>query len=235
MLLKIADVDTYYGIAQALDKVSLFVEEGEIVTLLGANGAGKTTTLLTVSGVIRPRRGQIRYQDMPINGAKPSSIVKLGIAHCPEGRALFQDMTVLDNLYLGAYLRKDRKQIERDLETVYEHFPRLRERKNQAAGSLSGGEQQMVAIGRSLMSRPTLLLLDEPSLGLSPLLVEGMFGIIKNINEAGKSVLLVEQNAAAALEVAHRGYVMETGRVVFSGTRRDLLNNEGVRKAYLGG
>ena len=235
MLLKLHDIHTYYGIAPALFSVSMDINQGEIVTLLGANGAGKTTTLLTISGIIRSRRGKILFQKQPIHGKKPSVIVKLGIAHCPEERALFPDMTLQDNLNMGAFLRKDRDGIANDIKTVYQHFPVLFARRRQAAGSLSGGEQQMLAIGRALMSRPILLMLDEPSLGLAPLLVEEMFQIIKNINEEGTSVLLVEQNAVAALEVADRGYVLETGKMVYSGTGQELMDNDQVRRAYLGG
>jgi branched-chain amino acid transport system ATP-binding protein len=235
MLLELTEVDTYYGRAQALHRISLTVDEGEIVTILGANGAGKSTTLLTISGILRSRQGTILYRGKPISREKPGMIVKLGLSHCPEGRALFPDMTVLDNLKLGAYLRRDRDGIAKDLERVYEHFPRLFERNGQIAGSLSGGEQQMLAIARSLMSRPTLLLLDEPSLGLSPILVEEMFKIIEDINREGMAVLLVEQNVAAALEVARRGYVLETGKIVFSGNKEELMNNDQVRRAYLGG
>jgi len=235
MLLRLSDIHTYYGIAPALFSVSLNINQGEIVALLGANGAGKTTTLLTISGIVRARSGKILFQNQPIHEKKPSAIVKLGIAHCPEERALFPDMTVQDNLNLGAFSRNDRDGIAKDIKIVYQHFPRLLERRRQVAGSLSGGEQQMLAVARALMSRPTLLMLDEPSLGLSPILVEEIFQIIKNINEEGTSVLLVEQNAMAALEVANRGYVLETGKIVFSGTRQELMNNDQVRGAYLGG
>jgi branched-chain amino acid transport system ATP-binding protein len=235
MLLQLIDVDAYYGRAQALDSISLGVDHGEIVTLLGANGAGKSTALLTISGIVCPRQGKILFQDKPINREKPGAIVKLGIAQCPEGRELFPDMTVEENLRLGAFLRKDTIGITRDIEEVYQHFPVLKERGRQAAGSLSGGEQQMLAIGRALMSSPLLLMFDEPSLGLSPLLVEEMFRIIKKINEAEISVLLVEQNVMAALEIAHRGYVIETGKIVYYGTSQDLMHNDEVKKAYLGG
>ena len=235
MLLEVIEVETYYGRAQALKGISLEVDRGEIVAILGANGAGKSTALLTISGILRPRRGKILYDARPIHRDKPGAIVRLGIAQCPEGRALFPDMTVRDNLVLGAFLRRDRDGIAEDLERVYGHFPKLLERSRQAAGSLSGGEQQMLAIARSLMSRPRLLLLDEPSLGLSPILVEEMFTIIKDINREGTSVLLVEQNVGAALEAAHRGYVLETGKIVFSGTQQELISNDAVRRAYLGG
>lgn len=235
MLLELVNIDTYYGRAKVLHSVSLHVSQGEIVTLLGSNGAGKSTTLLTISGIIRARNGRVLYQDKLINREKPGSIVKLGIAQCPEGREIFPDMTVEGNLMLGAFTRRDRDGITKDLDTVYQHFPRLPERRRQVAGSLSGGEQQMLAIARALMSRPSLLLLDEPSLGLSPILVEEIFRIIHDINQEGTSVLLVEQNAAIALRVANRGYVLETGSVVFSGTQQDLISNDQVRRAYLGG
>jgi branched-chain amino acid transport system ATP-binding protein len=235
VLLELIDVETYYGRAQALRSISLQVGQGEIVAILGANGAGKSTTLLTISGILRPRKGRIAYQGRPIHREKPGTIVRLGISQCPEGRALFPDMTVQDNLGLGAFLRRDREGVAKDLERVFQLFSRLHERRHQSAGSLSGGEQQMLAIGRSLMSRPKLLLLDEPSLGLSPILVEEMFKIIKDINREGTSVLLVEQNVGAALEVAHRGYVLETGKIVFSGTQQELISNDLVRRAYLGG
>ena len=234
-MLQLVDVETYYGRAQALKGISLQVDRGEIAAILGANGAGKSTTLLTISGILRPTRGKILYEDKPIHREKPGTIVRLGIAQCPEGRALFPDMTVQDNLGLGAFVRRDRDGIARDLDRVYQHFPRLLERSRQSAGSLSGGEQQMLAIARSLMSRPRLLLLDEPSLGLSPILVEEMFRIIRDINQEGTSVLLVEQNVGAALEVAHQGYVLETGRMVFSGSQQELVSNDLVRRAYLGG
>ncbi len=235
MLLELIEVDTYYGRAQALKGISLHVDRGEIVAVLGANGAGKSTALLTISGILRSRRGKILYEGKPIHREKPGAIVKRGVAQCPEGRALFPDMTVRDNLTLGAFLRRDRDGIAQDLERVYQHFPKLLERSRQNAGSLSGGEQQMLAIARSLMSRPRLLLLDEPSLGLSPILVEEMFTIIKDINREETSVLLVEQNVGAALEVAHRGYVLETGKIVFSGNQQELINSDLVRRAYLGG
>jgi branched-chain amino acid transport system ATP-binding protein len=235
VLLRLTDVDTYYGRAQTLHGVSLEVGEGEIVTILGANGAGKSTTLLTISGILRARRGTILFQGKSIEKEKPGRIVKMGISHCPEGRELFPNMSVQDNLKLGAFVRTDTQAVGKDLEHVYEYFPRLRERKTQMAGSLSGGEQQMLAIARALMSRPKLLLLDEPSLGLSPLLVEEMYKIIEEINRDGTSILLVEQNVGSALEVARRGYVLETGRVVYSGMKAELQGDERVKKAYLGG
>ena len=235
MLLTLDGVDTYYGRAQALRGLSLAVGRGEIVAILGANGAGKSTTLLTISGLLRARTGRILFEGRSIAREKPTAIVRLGVSHCPEGRALFPEMTVRDNLRLGAFLRRDREAIAADEERVHQRFPRLRERSLQLAGSLSGGEQQMLAIGRALMSRPRLLLLDEPSLGLSPILVQEMVRIIEDINREGTAVLLVEQNVGAALEAAHRGYVMETGRIVVSGTKDELLHNDQVRRAYLGG
>jgi branched-chain amino acid transport system ATP-binding protein len=235
MLLKIINIDVYYGKAQVLHSVSLSVDEGEIVTLLGANGAGKSTTLKAISGIIHPRNGQIVYKNKAINREKPGAIVKLGAALCPEGRELFSEMSVKDNLRLGAFLRRDFAGIEEDIEGVYGHFPRLRERSRQTAGSLSGGEQQMLAIGRALMSHPQLLMLDEPSLGLSPLLIQEVFRIVKNISEKGTSILLVEQNVVASLEIAHRGYVIETGKITLSGTSHELMNNAELRRAYLGG
>ncbi|MCB2192372.1 MAG: ABC transporter ATP-binding protein [Deltaproteobacteria bacterium] len=234
MILEAKNLVTYYGKAQALRDVSLSVGEGQIVTLLGANGAGKTTTLMTISGVIRPKSGSVTYQGRDITNLRPASIVNLGLAHCPEGRALFPDMSVADNLEMGAYLQKGKQEIQAQLEHVYQRFPRLAERRKQMAGSLSGGEQQMLAIGRALMSRPQLLMLDEPSLGLSPLLVEQMFEIILDIRKEGTSVLLVEQNVAAALEVADYGFVLETGRMVFSGSQKELMGNDQIRSAYLG-
>jgi len=235
MLLELIDIDIYYGRAQVLHNVSLCLHQGEIVTLLGANGAGKSTTLLMISGIIQARKGRILFQNTPINREKPGAIVKLGIAQCAEGKELFPNMTVEDNLKLGAFARKDTLGIASDVEDVYQHFPVLKERGRQAAGSLSGGEQQMLAIGRALMSRPKLLMLDEPSLGLSPILVEEMSRIVERINGEGTSVLLVEQNVMAALEIAHRGYVMETGKIVYHGTSQELMHNDEVRKAYLGG
>ncbi len=234
-MLKLTDIDTYYGRAQTLHGLSLEVNEGEIVTVLGANGAGKSTTLLTISGIVRARRGSIVFHGKAIEREKAGHIVKLGISHCPEGRELFPDMSVQDNLKLGAFVRNDAGGVAKDLDHMYSYFPRLSERKNQMAGSLSGGEQQMLAIARALMSRPTLLMLDEPSLGLSPILVEEMYRIIEEINRDGTAILLVEQNVGSALEVANRGYVLETGKVVFSGTRQELQGNEAVKRAYLGG
>jgi branched-chain amino acid transport system ATP-binding protein len=234
VLLKLTEIDTYYGRAQTLHGVSLEVNEGEIVTILGANGAGKSTTLLTISGIVRAKRGSILFEGKAIEREKAGRIVGMGISHCPEGRELFPEMSVQDNLTLGAFVRKD-DGVGKDMDHVYTYFPRLLERKDQMAGSLSGGEQQMLAIARALMGKPKLLLLDEPSLGLSPLLVEEMYAIIEEINRDGMAILLVEQNVGSALEVASRGYVLETGRVVFAGSRDELQGNEAVKRAYLGG
>jgi branched-chain amino acid transport system ATP-binding protein len=232
-MLRVDDVETYYGRIQALKGVTLEVVQGEIVTLLGANGAGKTTTLRTVSGLQHPRVGAVWFEGQDISQVAANKLVTRGIGHAPEGRRIFSRLTVLENLQMGAYTRHADEQRE-DLERVIELFPRLKERLRQLGGTLSGGEQQMLAIGRALMSRPRLLLLDEPSLGLSPLLVQQIFTIISEINEQGTTVLLVEQNALQALSIAHRGYVLQTGRVILADTAAGLAANEGVRKAYLG-
>ncbi len=234
-MLKINEIDVFYGNIQALKGVSLNVNEGEIVTLIGANGAGKTTLLQTISGLIKPKKGTIEYMGKEIHGRPAQQIVRNGISHVPEGRRVFANMTVEENLDLGAFLRKDTKEIKKDLEKVYELFPRLYERKKQQAGTLSGGEQQMLAIGRALMSKPKLLLLDEPSMGLAPLLVKTIFEIIEEINQNGTTILLVEQNAHMALSVAQKAYVIETGRVVVSGTSEELQQSAQIREAYLGG
>jgi branched-chain amino acid transport system ATP-binding protein len=233
-ILQLNDVHTYYGSIHALKGVSLDVHEGEIVTLLGANGAGKSTTLRSINGLNRPRQGQIRFQGRDITSTQAHEIVKRGIAQSPEGRRLFPRMTVTENLEMGAFQRNDRAAIREDMDRVFELFPRLQERRNQKAGTMSGGEQQMCAIGRALMARPKLLLLDEPSLGLAPIFVERIFDIIKQINEQGTSILLVEQNALMALDAAHRGYVLETGRIVLADSAAALKTNEQVRKTYLG-
>ena len=234
-LLELRDVHTYYGHVHALKGITISVEEGEIVTLLGANGAGKTTTLNTISGLLRPRRGQIIFEGRVINDVPAHQIVRLGICQAPEGRKIFSTLTVDENLNMGAYsLGNDREAIEENRRRVFELFPRLKERRKQIAGTLSGGEQQMLSIGRALMARPKLLTLDEPSLGLAPMLVRAIFETIKEINERGVTILLVEQNARAALKLADRGYVLETGRVVLSGTAEELMRDERVRKAYLG-
>jgi branched-chain amino acid transport system ATP-binding protein len=233
-ILELHDVHTYYGSIHALKGVSLEVRTGEIVTLLGANGAGKSTTLRSINGLNRPRQGSIQFQGRDITAVAAHQIVKRGIAQAPEGRRLFPRMTVTENLEMGAFQRSDRGEIRGDMERVFELFPRLQERRSQKAGTMSGGEQQMCAIGRALMARPKLLLLDEPSLGLAPIFVERIFEIIKQINDQGTSILLVEQNALMALEAADRGYVLETGRIVLADNAAALKTNEQVRKTYLG-
>ena len=234
-MLKINEIDVYYGNIQALRGVSLEVNEGEIVTLIGANGAGKSTLLKTISGLLKPKKGSIEYLGANIDGKPAQAIVKAGISHVPEGRRVFSNMTVEENLELGAYLRKDRDGIKKDMEHVYELFPRLLERRKQLSGTLSGGEQQMLAMGRALMSKPKLIILDEPSMGLAPLMVKNIFNIIEMVNKEGVTVLLVEQNANMALSVAHRAYVLETGGIVLSGTAKELQESEEVKAAYLGG
>ena len=234
-MLEIKDIHVYYGAIHAIKGVSLNVRQGEIVTLIGSNGAGKSTTLRTVSGLLTPKEGDILFEGESIAGRPAQSIVKMGISQVPEGRRIFANMTVLENLELGAYSRDDADGIEADMNMVFERFPRLLERKEQAAGTLSGGEQQMLAMGRALMSRPRLLLLDEPSMGLAPLLIREIFSIIVDINKTGTTVLLVEQNANMALSIAHRAYVLETGRIALSGDAKELAASEEVRKAYLGG
>jgi branched-chain amino acid transport system ATP-binding protein len=233
-VLEVEAIDAFYGTIQALRGVSLDVHEGEVVTLIGANGAGKSSTLRAINGVLRPRRGKIRFQGKEITRSSPHAIVKSGIAQSPEGRRLFPRMTVVENLEMGAFQRDDKAAIREDMDRVFELFPRLEERRNQKAGTMSGGEQQMCAIGRALMARPKLLLLDEPSLGLAPIFVERIFEIIKEINKQGVSILLVEQNALMALDAADRGYVLETGRVVLADEAKALKGNEQVRKTYLG-
>jgi branched-chain amino acid transport system ATP-binding protein len=232
-LLEVQDIHTFYGTIQAVKGISLRVDEGEIVTLIGANGAGKSTTLRTIQGINRPKRGKVLFRGEDIVGRRPHDVVKLGISQSPEGRRLFARMSVRENLEMGAFQRSD-GDIEPDIERVYELFPRLQERRMQKAGTLSGGEQQMCAIGRALMARPKLLMLDEPSLGLAPILVERIFEIVREINQQGTAILLVEQNALIALAVANRGYVLETGRVALEDTADALRKNEQVRKAYLG-
>jgi branched-chain amino acid transport system ATP-binding protein len=233
-ILLVSNIHTYYGSIQALKGISIEVHDGEVVTLLGANGAGKTTTLRSINGLNRPREGKIHFQGRDITTVAAHEIVKRGIAQSPEGRRLFPRMTVNENLEMGAFQRSDKSEIRADLDRVFELFPRLHERRNQKAGTLSGGEQQMCAIGRALMARPKLLLLDEPSLGLAPIFVERIFDIIRQINEQGTSILLVEQNALMALDAANRGYVLETGRIVLSDDAASLKTNEQVRKTYLG-
>lgn len=233
-MLTINDLHVYYGVIQAIKGISFEVNEGEVIALIGANGAGKTTILHTITGLIAARSGSIIFQDQKLTKTPAHKIVKMGIAHVPEGRRIFSHLTVFENLQLGAYTRRDNAEIEASLESVYRRFPRLRERRNQVAGTLSGGEQQMLAIGRALMSRPKLILMDEPSMGLSPILVSEIFDIIKSISEGGTTVLLVEQNAKKALTIADRAYVLETGKIVLSGNAQDLIYDESVKKAYLG-
>ena len=233
-LLEIRGVDASYGRVQALRGVTMDVDAGEIVALIGSNGAGKTTTLRTISGLMHPVRGTISFNGKDITRTEPQKIVDLGICHSPEGRRLFTRMSVLDNLRMGAYTRNNSAEIKKDMDRVFELFPRLKERANQITGTLSGGEQQMCAMGRALMAKPKVLMLDEPSLGLAPILVETIFDIVREINSQGTPVLLVEQNAHKALEVAHRGYVLETGVIVQTGTGKELLESEEVQKAYLG-
>ena len=233
-MLELDNVHVYYGAIHALKGVSISVSAGRIVTLLGANGAGKSTTLRTISGLLRPRKGTVRFEGQEISKKSAQTIVKAGIAQSPEGRQLFGRMTVLENLEMGAFQRTDKSEIQQDLDQIYELFPRLAERRSQKAGTLSGGEQQMCAIGRALLARPRLLLLDEPSMGLAPVLVERIFEVIVDINKQGTTVLLVEQNAAMALEIAHEGYVLETGKVSLSDNATALRANERVRASYLG-
>ena len=234
MLLEVNDLNVYYGAIHALQGISFTVNEGEIVSLIGANGAGKSTTLRTVSGILRPRKGYIKFKGQDITMTPAEQIVTLGISQVPEGRRIFAPLTVRENLEMGAYTRNDPAEIEQSMQRVFTSFPRLKERVNQLGGTLSGGEQQMLATGRGLMSRPTLLLLDEPSMGLSPILVEEIFRIIKEINSQGTSILLVEQNALMALSIAHRAYVIETGRIVLEGDARKLREDPKVKAAYLG-
>lgn len=233
-LLEIKDLEVNYGVIKAIKGVSFDVNEGEIIALIGANGAGKTTILHTITSLIQAKKGSIVFDGKELTKTPPHKIVSMGMAHVPEGRRIFQQLSVLENLKLGAYTRKDKSEIASTLKMVYERFPRLEERKNQVAGTLSGGEQQMLAMGRALMSKPRIILMDEPSMGLSPLLVSEIFDIIKVINESGTTVLLVEQNAKKALSIADRAYVLETGNITLSGDAKDLINDESVKKAYLG-
>ena len=233
-LLEIKDLEVNYGVIKAIKGVSFDVNEGEIIALIGANGAGKTTILHTITGLIQAKKGSIVFDGKELTKTPPHKIVSMGMAHVPEGRRIFQQLSVLENLKLGAYTRKDKSEIASTLKMVYERFPRLEERKNQVAGTLSGGEQQMLAMGRAFMSKPRIILMDEPSMGLSPLLVSEIFDIIKVINESGTTVLLVEQNAKKALSIADRAYVLETGNITLSGDAKDLINDESVKKAYLG-
>lgn len=235
MMLYVENLQVYYGAIHALKGVSFHLDKGEVVALIGANGAGKSTVLKTISGLLRPREGSVTFEGQVLEEVPPQDIVRKGVIHVPEGRKIFPRMTVTENLEMGAYIHADRAAINRDMESVFERFPRLKERRNQLGGTLSGGEQQMLAIGRGLMAHPSLLLLDEPSMGLSPLLVEQIFDIIQDINEQGTSILLVEQNAQMALAIADRAYVLETGKIVMQGTGDDLLQDSSVIEAYLGG
>ncbi|MGA2989373.1 MAG: ABC transporter ATP-binding protein [Candidatus Korobacteraceae bacterium] len=234
MLLEVQDLNVYYGAIHALQGISFTVNQGEIVTLIGANGAGKSTTLRTISGLLRPRRGSIVFEGEDITMTPAEQIVRLGIGHVPEGRKIFAPMTVRENLDMGAYTRTNGSEIQQSMERAFASFPRLRERLNQLGGTLSGGEQQMLAMARGMMSRPSLLMLDEPSMGLSPILVEEIFRIIQEINSRGTSILLVEQNALMALQISNRAYVLETGRIVLEGTGKELRESERVKEAYLG-
>ena len=234
MMLEVENLSVFYGVIPAVRELSFSVDEGEIIALIGANGAGKTTTLHTITGLIPARMGHVMFHGTDLTKVPAHKIVEMGMAHVPEGRRIFQELTVLENLQLGAYTRKNKKEIEETLKKVYARFPRLEERKSQIAGTLSGGEQQMLAIGRALMSHPKIILMDEPSMGLSPLYVNEIFDIIQEINKGGTTVLLVEQNAKKALSVANRAYVLETGKIVLSGDAKELMNNDSVKKAYLG-
>lgn len=234
-MLTVNEIDVYYGAIHALKNLSIDVEQGSIVTLIGANGAGKTTTLKTISGILRPKTGSILFKGQDITKVKPEKIVSLGLSQVPEGRRVFTTMSVMENLEMGAYLRSDKKEIANDMENVFVRFPILKERRKQTAGTLSGGEQQMLAIGRALMAKPELLLMDEPSMGLAPLLVKEIFEIIKDINSRGTTILLVEQNANMALSIANKAYVIETGEIVLQGSAEELMKSEEVKKAYLGG
>lgn len=233
-MLEVKDLQVFYGMIQAIKGISFEVNEGETVALIGANGAGKTTTLHTITGLLSPKKGSVVFEGKEITKVPAHKIVSLGMAHVPEGRRVFAQLSVYQNLKMGAYTRKDKAEIDEMLETVYKRFPRLKERQNQMAGTLSGGEQQMLAMGRALMSKPKIVLLDEPSMGLSPILVNEIFDIIQSLNKAGTTVLLVEQNAKKALSIADRAYVLETGKIVKSGKASDLLNDDSIKKAYLG-
>ena len=234
-LLEVRDLQVFYGVIQALKGISFSVEKGEIVTLIGANGAGKTTTMQSIMGLIPARSGEITYNGQLINKVPTHKIVHLGMTQVPEGRRVFQELTVYENLMMGAYTNKNREKIKKDLTWIYDLFPRLKERRKQIAGTLSGGEQQMLAMGRALMSRPDLLMLDEPSMGLSPLLVDQVFSIIQEIHKEGTTILLVEQNAGKSLAISDRGYVLENGAIAYSGTGKELMESDEVKKAYLGG
>lgn len=233
-LLEVNNIHTYYGNIQALKGISITVNQGEIVTLIGSNGAGKSTTLKTISGLLRPRHGEIRFEGKPITGTPAHDVTSLGLVQVPEGRRVFSQMTVQENLEVGAYLRNDNEGVKHDMERIFTLFPRLRERRRQIAGTLSGGEQQMLAMGRAMMSQPRLLLLDEPSMGLAPLLVDTIFDTIESLNKSGTTILVVEQNARKALQVAHRGYVLQTGTITIGGDAKELLADPRVIEAYLG-
>lgn len=233
-MLEVNDIKVYYGMIQAIKGVSFHVDEGEVIALIGANGAGKTTILHTVSGLLTPKEGSITFKGQDLVKIPGHKIVSMGMAHVPEGRRVFAQLSVLQNLMMGAYTRKDKEEIAQTLETVFDRFPRLKERQNQMAGTLSGGEQQMLAMGRALMSHPKIILMDEPSMGLSPIFVNEIFDIIQEVSKSGTTVLLVEQNAKKALSIADRAYVLETGKIVLEGKASDLLNNDSIKKAYLG-
>ena len=233
-MLEVKDLEVYYGMIQAIKGISFEVNQGEVIALIGANGAGKTTTLHTITGLLSPKKGSVLFEGQDITKVPAHKIVSMGMAHVPEGRRVFSQLSVYENLKLGAYTRKDRSNIDKELQSIYERFPRLAERKNQLAGTLSGGEQQMLAMGRALMSKPSIVLMDEPSMGLSPIRVNEIFDIIESISKSGTTVLLVEQNAKKALSIADRAYVLETGKVVLEGNAKDLLENDSIKKAYLG-
>ena len=233
-MLEVKDLEVYYGVIQAIKGVSFHVDQGEVIALIGANGAGKTTILHTVTGLLSPKKGHIMFEGKDITKVPAHKIVSMGMAHVPEGRRVFAELSAYENLKMGAYTRKDRSEIEESLKNVYKRFPRLEERKNQMAGTLSGGEQQMLAMGRALMSRPKIILMDEPSMGLSPILVNEIFDIIQAVSKSGTTVLLVEQNAKKALSIADRAYVLETGNIVLEGKAKDLLEDDSIKKAYLG-
>lgn len=233
-MLEVKDLEVYYGMIQAIKGVSFEVNQGEVIALIGANGAGKTTILHTITGLLAPKKGSVLFEGKDITKIPAHKIVFLGMAHVPEGRRVFADLSVYENLKMGAYTRKDKEEIEKSLDRVYERFPRLKERKNQLAGTLSGGEQQMLAMGRALMSQPKIILMDEPSMGLSPILVNEIFDIIQEVSKSGTTVLLVEQNAKKALSIADRAYVLETGKIVLDGKAETLLNDDSIKKAYLG-
>ena len=233
-MLDVKDIEVYYGMIQALKGISFEVNEGEVIALIGANGAGKTTTLHTITGLLSPKKGSVLFEGQDITKVPAHKIVSLGMAHVPEGRRVFAELSVYQNLKMGAYTRKDKDEIAKTLEMVYKRFPRLEERKNQLAGTLSGGEQQMLAMGRALMSHPKIIVMDEPSMGLSPILVNEIFDIIKEVSASGTTVLLVEQNAKKALSIADRAYVLETGKIVLEGDAKELMNDDSIKKAYLG-